>query len=269
MATGLRYERLANGQIRRTFERSTGETVRVDAPYSYFDDFTAPTSTSAAAVNWVEVETNAGTVAFPENVAGAMGAAVLLAPADVSDDVAQLHTELEIFPVTAGLTVGQNFQFETRCKILFNSGTSMAGKQAFVGLMDGTIPAGTTTVTYTAFTAGAGFTIGQAVTGAAPSNVKTISACTDDTTTRNDIDISSDFVDDTWMILRFDATDPADVRFYKDGVRVAASTTFNIEALTAAEAHQQIVLGALSHTTEGDGASISLIVDYVKVWCSR
>lgn len=269
MATGLRYERLANGKIRRTFERSTGETVRVDAPFYYFEDFMAPTSTSAAAVQYVETETNAGTVTFPENATGAYGTAVMLAPADVSDDVAILSSELETFQVTGGTTTTKNFQFETRCKIVFNTGSSFAGKQAFVGFIDGTIPTVTGTTTFTNAAACVGFTFGEAVDGQATTDVQTISATTDDTTNRNDVDIASDFVDDTWMVLRFDATDPEDVKFYKDGVRVASSTTFDISNLTEAEAGQQIVLGALSHSTDGDSASISLVVDYVKIWSTR
>lgn len=268
MATGQRYERLSQGQLWRRYERSTGETVEVFAPVSYFDDFLAPASTTAAAVQWVETETGSGTVDFVADTDG-FGLLRLQSPANASDDVAQLASELALFNVTGGTTASKNFQFETKLRITYNTGASMAGKQVFAGLIGGTIPTVTGTTTYGALTQGVGFIIGDAATGSAPGNEANIYCKTDDTTNDNAVDSGTDFVDDTFLILRFDATDPADVKFYINGSRVAAGSTFDISNLTASEAQMKLVFGVLSHTTEGNAVDLDVDVDYVKVWSTR
>jgi len=69
----------------------------------------------------------------------------------------------------------------------------------------------------------------------------------------------------TYYIFRIDCTDQADIKFFIDGVRVCASTTF-ANAASAANSKSQPHLGLYKASGEGLGV---LSVDYVKVWQNR
>jgi hypothetical protein len=90
---------------------------------------------------------------------------------------------------------------------------------------------------------------------------------TDDTVLEND-DIATGVtaVAGTYNIYRIDFTDITDVKFFIDGVRVAASTTFNMTNLSAAEQQMQpyFSLDKASGTGLGD-----MNIDYVKIFSNR
>lgn len=84
---------------------------------------------------------------------------------------------------------------------------------------------------------------------------------TDDGTTDNDDeDVGQDLADDTWAVLRIDASDLSAIKFYKDGALIgdldAAALTGNLQPIVAYQ--------------KGAGADVQVIlVDYIKVWAER
>ncbi|MBE9581186.1 MAG: hypothetical protein IMF18_06165 [Proteobacteria bacterium] len=89
----------------------------------------------------------------------------------------------------------------------------------------------------------------------------------DDTTNNNDDTATGiTLVAGTYNIFRIDFTDISDVKFFVDGVRVSASTTFDMSNLTAGEQQMQpyFSLDKASGTALGD-----LNIDYVKIWSDR
>ena len=69
----------------------------------------------------------------------------------------------------------------------------------------------------------------------------------------------------TYNIFRIDCTTQTNIKFYIDGVRVAASTTFN-NAASAAHSQSQPHLGLYKASGAGLGV---MSIDYVKIWQNR
>jgi hypothetical protein len=68
-----------------------------------------------------------------------------------------------------------------------------------------------------------------------------------------------------WAILRIDCTDISDVKFYINGERVAASTTFNMSQVATLALQPVARIGKQgAATTVG-----TLLVDYIRVWQKR
>lgn len=68
-----------------------------------------------------------------------------------------------------------------------------------------------------------------------------------------------------WIVARIDCSDPADVRFFINGNRVAAGTTFNMSAVPALALQPVCRIGKQgAATTVG-----TLQVDYVRAWQNR
>lgn len=68
-----------------------------------------------------------------------------------------------------------------------------------------------------------------------------------------------------WAIIRIDCSDVADVKFYVNGARVAAGTTFDWAA-TAGNSKVQPIVGCYKASGTGVG---TVLVDYVRVWQNR
>ncbi|TPL40686.1 hypothetical protein [Mesorhizobium sp. B2-4-6] len=67
-----------------------------------------------------------------------------------------------------------------------------------------------------------------------------------------------------WIIARIDCTDIADVRFFINGERVAASTTFNMSTVAA------LALQPVARVSKGAATTVgTLQVDYVRIWQNR
>ena len=89
----------------------------------------------------------------------------------------------------------------------------------------------------------------------------------DDTTNdNNDIDTGEDIVAAAWHLYQIDFGNIANVKFFLDGVRVNASTTFDMSNLTDAEAIMQPYFSLDKGADAGVG---SLYIDYVKIFSSR
>jgi hypothetical protein len=89
----------------------------------------------------------------------------------------------------------------------------------------------------------------------------------DDTTNNND-DTATGLttVVDTYGIYRIDFTDLTSVKFYVDGVRVSAATTFDMSNLSAAEKIMQPYFSLDKASGTGVG---TLQIDYVRLWGPR
>lgn len=90
---------------------------------------------------------------------------------------------------------------------------------------------------------------------------------TDDTTTNND-DVATGItvVANAWHIYRFEVdTAATNVRFYIDGEQVAATTTFDVSAVTTLQ------LQAVARVGKEAGATTvgTMEVDYIRVWQNR
>lgn len=90
---------------------------------------------------------------------------------------------------------------------------------------------------------------------------------TDDTTNNNDdVDTGLDIVAAAYHYYRIDFGDLSDVRFYIDGDRVGAGTTFDMSNLSAAEA----VMQPYFSLDKGSGTPVGTMdVDYVRIWSNR
>ncbi|MDO8472824.1 MAG: hypothetical protein Q7T05_03300 [Dehalococcoidia bacterium] len=88
---------------------------------------------------------------------------------------------------------------------------------------------------------------------------------TDDTSTDNDgVATGVTLTAGTYAILRIDATDPASVKFYINGARVAGSTTFVMSAVTTLHLQPYV----WCHKESGTGLG-TLDADYVRIWQKR
>jgi hypothetical protein len=88
---------------------------------------------------------------------------------------------------------------------------------------------------------------------------------TDDTSNDNDaVATGVTVVEDALHIFRIDATNPADVKFFIDGVQVAPATTFDMS--TGANVVLQPFI--MVHKETGTGLGV-LYVDFVRIWSPR
>jgi len=90
---------------------------------------------------------------------------------------------------------------------------------------------------------------------------------TDDTTNDNDdVDTGIDLVATAYHTFRIDSFDIADVKFFVDGARVCAGTTFDMSNCTADEAIMQpyVSLDKAANVQVG-----TVRLDYIKIWTSR
>lgn len=92
--------------------------------------------------------------------------------------------------------------------------------------------------------------------------------CESDDTTNDNDDVATGITVTTgeYRIFRIDFTDLSNVKFYVDGARVAAGTTFDMSNLAGAEL---ILQPYISLDKDADVGVGSLYVDYVKVWSRR
>jgi hypothetical protein len=91
---------------------------------------------------------------------------------------------------------------------------------------------------------------------------------TDDTTNDTAATAVATAVAGTYNIYRIDFTTLANVKFFIDGVRVAASTTFDMSNLNAAEQQMQPYF-SLDKTGAGVAGGGDINIDYVKILSNR
>lgn len=226
------------------YDASTHETLMATFPIFFYEDFMGSSGGGPfdATTVWNVVDVGDATEAVvADSVNGDFR--LHLAATNEAEDAVLYMNDNKNFDVGSGLI------FETRINVNVDIGT---GVTAVFGM------AGDHNLAKDSVTEHAWFRM-QA------SNA--VLAESDDTTNDNDDKATGvTAVSGTYNIFRIDFTDISDVKFYIDGARVAASTTFNMENLTAAEQKMQpyFSLDKANGTALGD-----LDIDYVKIWQDR
>jgi len=241
-------------------ERITHETTAVFAPIAFYDDFNGadlviPDEAVGAqsGCKWVKLITAAAGAPVVEVVPDmAQGVVQLVLEATNEKQEAGLYmNDQRTFPLNgAVVTAGRGLVFETRIS-LWVLPTGVA--EMYWGLAG-------------AYVEGIIATDGPAehIFFVADGSGAVI-IYTDDTANDNDgVATGVTLVAQEWAIFRIDASNPADVHFYINGVRVAAATTFDMS--TAASLTLQPYFMCHKETTAAVG---TLKVDYARIWANR
>ncbi len=93
----------------------------------------------------------------------------------------------------------------------------------------------------------------------------TINAEEDDAVTDTSADTGITAVAGAYNIFRIDCTTQSDIKFFIDGTRVCASTTFN-SASSVANSKMQPYFGC---TKTANAAQATMLCDYIKIWQNR
>lgn len=247
MATGQRYERLANGQIRRTFERSTGETTTVDAPVFFCDDFLGKQlmlSETGSTGRWEDtlVSSNS-TVAIVSATDAPNGVMAVALTSDSEEQQARLD-----FGDVEGFNPNKYLQVEFR--------VNLAVTPTLVAEISFGLSGAANKVTESQ---------GDHVSFIFDGSVNLLVSTDDGTTDTTATDTTIDGADGTYLVCRIDLTELDDVKFFVNGSRVLGSTTFDVSGLAATDYLQPYVQ---AYKASGAGVG-TLEVDYVKAWSIR
>ena len=229
------------------YDKSTYETLKTSYPLYFYEDFLGGDGGSpmAGTAIWNVVDVNAATESFVvDSVNGLFR--LFLDGTDVNDEDAVLyHGDNRTFDVDNGLI------FETKIDVAVlptltaeavwgmcgnhNLDNDTAAESCWFKL-DGT---GAVVVEIDDATAGH---------------------------TNDDVATGVTVVPGTANVYRIDFTSLTNVKFFIDGVRVAASTTFDLSTLTGATA---VLQPYFSLDKTGDAGVGTLDIDYVKIWSNR
>lgn len=245
MSTKARYR---NG-LEERFEGTTQETVSVPgAPVMFYDDFLGSGVVVPAAgspesgCDWVKKIVGAAPPTLAGKADEVNGAIVCTLTVDDQKQNAEIYFNDELqFSVLQGLV------FEARFKAAVLP-TLLA--EMVIGLVSAWAD-GLDAATYSVFVTldGSGEIICEK-----DDNASDESATSGVTLTNAD-----------YAIVRIDCSDPADIKFYVNGARVASGTTFDWAA-SAANSKVQPIIGCYKASGAGLG---TLELDYVRVWQKR
>lgn len=237
-----------NGGVLSWYDSATQERVSRFSPVALSDDFLNPSTvvpdsgSLESGVLWAKKIVGAA----PPTVAGVANdtngtVACTLTSASQKQDAALYAGDQLCFSVLQGLV------FEARVKLsVLPTGVG----QASIGVV-GAWADGHDAITYSAF-----FT----------ARASGLLYCdTDDNVTDNDVTSGVTLTTADWAILRIDCVDPLDIKFYINGARVAAATTFG---WTASAANSKVQPFVAMYKASGTGVG-TLTVDYVRVWQNR
>lgn len=223
------------------YDGSTFETLMNSYPVQYVEDFAGNTAIlSDGTTIWTALDVGAnGTTA---QVADQHQWLLHLTADSEAQDQGIYHGDNRTFDVGAGLI------FEARVDMAVAPGT---GVRAVFGMC------GDHALDKDAITESAWFSFDASMVGDAE---------TDDTTNDTSAATGNTAVAGTYDIYRIDFTTLADVKFFINGVRVAASTTFDMSNLSASEQQMQpyFMIDKPSGTSLGD-----VNIDYVKIFSNR
>lgn len=229
------------------FDKSTFETLLASFPLFYYDDFLGawlaiPVGGAAeSGCDWAVKDTGAATeIKLADAACGAIR--LLLTSASAQQEALLYHDDNRNFDVTKGCI------FETGL-VVDVLPTLLAEIQW--GLGDDYVQGGFDNLTYQ---------VGFDIDGSG-----LVYARKDDNTTTQTVTTGITLVAEQAYIFRIDCTDVTDIKFFIDGVQVAASTAFPYTA-TGANAILQPYYSNYKASGEGLG---SLTIDYVKIWQNR
>jgi len=245
MSTKAKYR----GGVLEYYDGASFETVNPQAGVVLYDDFVGagavvvPAAGSAeSGVRWVKKIVGAAppTVAGVADASAGIMACTLTATSEKQD--AAIYCDDQ-----RNFSLEQGCVFEARVKLsVLPTGTA----ELVMGLLGDWID-GSDNATYSAF-----FT--------ADGSGELICEMDDNATDRSTTS-GVTLTNAEWAVLRIDATDIHDVKFFVNGNRVAAGTTFDYAA-TGANAVLQPFFQAYKASGTGVG---TLQVDYVRVWQNR
>lgn len=238
------------GRVLTYSDDATFETTGRLAPLVYNDDFlgagrlVVPAAGSAeSGMDWVKKIVGAAppTVAGVASAVGGQVACALTATSEKQDAVLYWGDQ-KALDITKGLV------FETRIRLSVLP--SAAGVQAVAGLSSDWIDGPDNNTCYAQFQAnGSGLLYFRAFDGSTPTSVSTgVTLTTAD-----------------WVVLRIDASDATNVRFYVNGRQVSAENAVNFAA-TGTLAVLQPYNGVYKPSGTGVG---SIVTDYVRAWQNR
>jgi hypothetical protein len=222
------------------YDNVSAETTSPLCPVVFYDDFVTTTGLGVATNGaiWALIDTGDATEAA---VADAINGQVALTLAATS--------EAEAAGISFGdqrcFLPGQGLQFETRVCV---SVTPTGNSDICWGMCSDTAADIDTTTSHAVFKVDGS----TAVVCESDNNVTD----TDDTATAVVAGTT------TWRVYRIDLSDAADVKFYIDGTRVAAATTFKVLVGTNLQPY------FYAYKASGTGVG-TLLIDYVRVWQAR
>ena len=233
-----------NGGPVIVYDPTTGESILSTYPVQFVEDFLGAAGGGPfnGSTIWNVVDVGNATEAI---VADSSNGQFLLhlAANDEAQDAVLYHGDNKTFDVGNGLI------FEARVNMAVAPGTGVCAVFGMAG--DHNLDK-------------------DAVTEAAWFRFDASLACkveTDDTTNNND-DVATGHtaVAGTYDVYRIDFTDLTDVKFFINGTRVAASTTFDMSNLTAGEQQMQPYFSLDKASGAGLG---DMNIDYVKIYSKR
>ena len=228
------------------YDNTTYETLHAMYPVSFYDDFIGsdvviPASGSVeSGCKWSKKIVGAAPPTVAKTADGVNGFVACSLTADSQAQDAALHMNDELM-----FSIAQGAIFETRLSL--TTLPTLNGVASF-GLW-GAFGAG-----------GSNYRVGFEVPAGG------VCACeSDDNATDTSASSGQTLVAGTYYIFRIDCTTQTDIKFFINGVRVAASTTF-ANAASAANSKCQPHIGMY----KASGAGLGVIsVDYVKIWQNR
>jgi len=228
------------------YDGSTFETLQSTYPLQFYDDFLGAAGGSVFddTMIWGILEVGTSTNPTVEIVADSSNGQFLLhlAADSEAEDVVLDHNDNMNFDVGNGLI------FEARINMAVAPGS---GVRAVAGM------AGPHNLAKDSVANAAWFSWAASMATSVES---------DDTTNDTAATTGVTVVAGTYNIFRIDFTTIADVKFFIDGVRVAASTTFDMSNLTAGEQQMQPYFSLDKATGTGLG---DMNIDYVKILSNR
>lgn len=227
------------GGLLRYFESLTQETVRVIAPVYIDEDFLKPAIDSTNA--WGFRDTASAT----ETVSADAPNGVLALALDATSEIQLAGID---WADNRTLVLNQALGFEARIKLSVLPTGAVIAAIGLCGDHNAAVD-----------------TVAESIWFRADGNgVLTVE--TDDTVNETSkVATGTTLTAGVWAILRIDCTDITDVKFYINGERVAAGTTFNMSQVAALALQPVARIGKQgAATTVG-----TLLVDYIRVWQKR
>jgi len=230
------------------YDNSTFETLHAQFPIYFYDDFLGADlvipafGSDESGCKWVYKDVSAA------------GSPTCAVKADTVNGVVELDLDNQAEIQTVELNFDDQLVFSWAQGLIFEARVTMSV------LPTGAAARGVFGVGSAHVTGGNAHRMGFEILTAG-----TINAEEDDAVTDTSADTGITAVASTYNIFRIDATTKTNVKFYIDGVRVCASTTFN-NASSTANSKCQPYFGVVK---TADAAQATMLVDYVKIWQNR
>lgn len=269
---GQRYEWSNQRQFRRLLEKSTGETISVDAPVYRKHSFAVGAAGTAVHPRDTTLDLYKDGSGFVWQVvqAGTSNAAVIEGREDIPPGRTTFRCSTASETQEVGVTFGDRLLLDPNKKLNFEIKMkvkvppSAASKETLsFGLLFGN------------WIATSGSTFGPATVAKrvlfrldySASTLSTLAINTDDNTRDVTGTYGTTIADEQELILRVDMSSLSNVKFYLNGARILATTTFNMSGLGASDFGQPFI--AVSKYNTPGAAVPELDVEYLSYWATK